>query len=43
MFLEEILGFWLVVGVAFFGLRHLSHRKESRVLRVLPPSNGSRR
>ena len=43
MVLGEILGFWLVVGVAFFGLRHISHGKEFRVPRVVPPSNGHRR
>jgi hypothetical protein len=43
MFLGQILGFWLLVGLAFFGLRHLSHHKEFRAPRVIPPSNGHRR
>ncbi len=41
MILGEVLGFWLLVGVAFFGLRRLSN-KELHVSRVVPPSNGHR-
>ncbi len=40
MFFAEILGFWLLVGIAFFGWRQLGKGKESRFPRVLPPSDG---
>ena len=42
MFIGEVLGFWLLVGVAFFGWRRLVNGKESRVPRVVPPFNGRR-
>ncbi len=35
-----ILGFWLVVGVAFFGWRRLKTDRESDMPRVLLRSNG---
>lgn len=40
MFLGELLAFWLLVGLAFFGLRRLSGGEESRGPRVIPRSNG---
>lgn len=43
MFLEEVLGFWIVLGAAFYGWRRLSHPKDYRMPRVIPPSNGHRR
>ena len=42
MFLVEVLGFWLLVGVAFFGWRRLANGKEYRVPRVVPPSDRGR-
>ena len=35
MLLAEILGFWLVVSVALFGLRHRANGKESGAHAVL--------
>ncbi len=40
MIIGGILGFWLVVGVAFFGWRRLKTDRESDMPRVLPRSNG---
>jgi hypothetical protein len=40
MFLGEILGFWFVVGVAFFGWRRLSNSKCFRVPRAVPYPTG---
>ncbi len=40
MFIGEVLGFWLIVGVAFFGWRRRQSRKESEMPHVLPPANG---
>ena len=42
MLLAEVLGFWIVVGVAFFGLRRLGDSKPSRTIRVVPRANGRR-
>ncbi len=42
MFIGEVLGFWLLVGVGFFGLRRLANGKGVRSTRVVPPSNGRR-
>ena len=43
MFLVAMIGFWMVVGMAFFGWRRLVNGKELRVPHVLPPPNGRRR
>ncbi len=42
MIIGEVLGFWFVVGVVFAGWRRLRNGKESRVARVIPPSNERR-
>ncbi len=42
MLLTEILGFWLLVGVALFGLRRWVNGKESRAPHVVLPPNGRR-
>ncbi len=42
MLLGEVLGFWLIVGVAFFGWRRRKNSKESEMPHVLPPANGRR-
>ncbi len=39
MFLAEVLGFWLLVGVMFFGWKRLSEGKGVRVASVVPRSN----
>ena len=36
MFFAEVLGFWILVGVGFYGWRRRTQRKEVRVPRVLP-------
>ncbi len=41
MLFAEVLGFWLLVGMAFFGWRRLANGKQSQAPRVLPP-NGRR-
>jgi hypothetical protein len=43
MFLVEILGFWLVVGLAFFGWRRLSNSKGFPVARAVPHPAGMAR
>jgi hypothetical protein len=42
MIIGEVLGFWLVVGVAFFGWRRLKSDKESSMPHVLPRADGRR-
>ncbi len=42
MIIGEVLGFWLVVGVAFFGWRRLKSGKESGMPRVLARSDDRR-
>ncbi len=42
MLFAEVLGFWLLVGMAFFGWRRLANGKEYRVPRVVPPPDGRR-
>lgn len=42
MLLGEVLGFWLLVGVAFFGLRRMSTGRKAEISRVVPRSNGLR-
>ena len=40
MFIGEVLGFWLMTGVAFFGWRRLRNSKEARVACVVPRARG---
>ncbi len=40
MIIGELLGFWLIVGLAFFGWRRLKGDKESGMPHVLPRSEG---
>ena len=40
MFVGEVLGFWLMTGVAFFGWRRLRSSKEARGPRVVPRARG---
>ncbi len=40
MFIGEVLGFWLMAGVAFFGWRRLRNGKEARAPRVVPRARG---
>ena len=43
MLLGEVLGFWFLVGLAFFGYRRLTNGKPSQNPRVVPSSNGQRK
>ena len=42
MFVAEVFGFWLLVGVAFFGWRRLGKGRQPRLSRLLPPSDDRR-
>lgn len=42
MLIGEVLGFWFLVGVAFFGVRRLAHRKDAKLPRVIAAPNGRR-
>lgn len=39
MFFAEVLGFWVLVGMAFFGWRHRANNNGFRILRALPPAS----
>ncbi len=42
MLFGEMIGFWLMVGLVFFGLRRMAGGNEPRIPPVFPRSNGRR-
>jgi hypothetical protein len=42
MLFGEMIGFWLAIGLVFFGLRRMANGNGARIPPVIPRSNGRR-